>query len=408
MRDRALRVHLTALAVLLTCGLFVATDANAPTRGTDPVGFTVHEWGTFTSIAGLDGQAIGWTPLNGQQDDLPCFVRRLRFGPKWALWGTVRMETPVLYFYAPNETSVDVGVRFNQGVITEWFPDATVTPAQLPESPRDERRLADRVGKATWTNVKIRPGAAPNFPREQAASHYYPARDTDAAPVQVGNAVERFLFYRGVGEFAPPVDARVEADGRIVVNARSGAPLGDIIAFDNRGGRVKYLVLREAGKQATIDPTLLKEQPAGSLNGHLERVLVAHGLYPKEARAMIATWRDTWFEEGARLFYIAPQRTVDAVLPLEFTPRPAAVARVFVGRIELMTPQMIADVKNGLLKNDQASLRKVRPFPRAVHGPGVCRELGDRSNRDGAGAGHVLPELAAAALGVLLTRAPQP
>ena len=361
MNVRALRSCLAALVVVLTCGLFAATKAYAPISGSDPGSFTVHEWGTFTSIAGADGQAVGWTPLNGQ-DDLPCFVNRLKFGPKWSLWGTVRMETPVLYFYAANDVTVDVGVRFHQGVITEWFPEASVTPSQLPETPTDGRRLADRVGTAAWTRVKVRPGAAPDFPREGSPSHYYPARDTDAAPVQVGNAVERFLFYRGVGAFAPPVSALVQADGRMVVNARAGAPLGDIIAFDNRGGTVRYLARRVSGQQTTIDPALLEARPASSLNEHLERVLIAHGLYPREARAMIATWRDSWFEEGARLFYIAPRPAVDAVLPLAFAPRPADVARVFVGRIELMTPQTRADVKNGLLQNDQRTLAKYGRF----------------------------------------------
>src|SRR6059036_2986773 len=33
----------------------------------------VHEWGTFTSIAGKDGVAVDWHPLNGPSD-LPKFV----------------------------------------------------------------------------------------------------------------------------------------------------------------------------------------------------------------------------------------------------------------------------------------------------------------------------------------------
>ena len=37
---------------------------------------------------------------------------------------------------------------------------------------------------------------------------------------------------------------------------------------------------------------------------------------------MIETWRDSWFEEGARLFYLVPQRTIATVLPLDITPRP--------------------------------------------------------------------------------------
>ena len=33
----------------------------------------VHEWGTFTSIAGKNGVALEWKPLNGTSD-LPSFV----------------------------------------------------------------------------------------------------------------------------------------------------------------------------------------------------------------------------------------------------------------------------------------------------------------------------------------------
>jgi hypothetical protein len=28
-------------------------------------GLTAHEWGTFTSVAGPDGQAVEWSPLTG-------------------------------------------------------------------------------------------------------------------------------------------------------------------------------------------------------------------------------------------------------------------------------------------------------------------------------------------------------
>jgi hypothetical protein len=332
---------------VLTFGLFVAADANAPERTKDPGGFSVHEWGTFTSIAGADGGALGWTPLNGR-DDLPCFVDRIAFGPKWSLWGTVRMETPVLYFYAADDVTVDVKVRFNQGVITEWFPQAAVKPAKLPETPADgNRRLSEYVGTAAWTRVKVRPRAAADFPREDSPSHYYPARETDAAPVQVGNAAERFLFYRGVGEFAPPMNATVEQNGNIVLKTRAGTPIGDIVLFDNRGGTIRYAARRVSGHQSTINRAMLEPRSAASLNQQLERVLIAHGLYPKEA---------------SRLFYIAPRPAVDAVLPLDISPRPEDVVRVFVGRIELMTPETMTDMKSALLKNDQRTLAKYGRF----------------------------------------------
>src|SRR5216684_4027602 len=53
---------------------------------------TAHEWGTFTSIAGSDGQAIEWSPLTGSTD-LPQFVEHFCDpGFKLGLRGTVRME----------------------------------------------------------------------------------------------------------------------------------------------------------------------------------------------------------------------------------------------------------------------------------------------------------------------------
>ena len=60
-------------------------------------GLVVHEWGTLTSIAGEDGRAVQWLPQSGPAD-LPDFVGRINCSLKASLSGTVRMETPVIYF----------------------------------------------------------------------------------------------------------------------------------------------------------------------------------------------------------------------------------------------------------------------------------------------------------------------
>ena len=49
---------------------------------------------------------------------------------------------------------------------------------------------------------------------------------------------------------------------------------------------------------------------------------------------MVETWKDSWFEKGARLIYIVPSRAVDQILPLQIEPQPAETTRVFVGRLE--------------------------------------------------------------------------
>ena len=84
---------------------------------------TVHEWGTFTAIAGKEGEAVEWTPLSGT--DLPQFVEHISdVNFKLGLRGTIRMETPVMYFYSPHEVTVSARVAFFKGLITEWYPHA--------------------------------------------------------------------------------------------------------------------------------------------------------------------------------------------------------------------------------------------------------------------------------------------
>ena len=71
---------------------------------------------------------------------------------------------------------------------------------------------------------------------------------------------------------------------------------------------------------------------------------------------MLATWRDSWFEEGSRLFYIYPAGMIDQLLPLDVRPRPAQVQRVFVGRAELLTPATLAEVQRAIGAGDLQAL----------------------------------------------------
>ena len=59
-----MRIHVLAAAALLAASfsLHAATD--------DP--FVVHEWGTFTTVQGADGEQIWWVPPASV--DLPEFV----------------------------------------------------------------------------------------------------------------------------------------------------------------------------------------------------------------------------------------------------------------------------------------------------------------------------------------------
>jgi len=77
---------------------------------------------------------------------------------------------------------------------------------------------------------------------------------------------------------------------------------------------------------------------------------------------MVETWRDSWFEEGSRLIYIVPSRMIDATLPLQVAPAPLATARVFVGRIELITPETVHSVEEAIAKSDVSTINRFNRF----------------------------------------------
>jgi hypothetical protein len=91
-------------------------------------------------------------------------------------------------------------------------------------------------------------------------------------------------------------------------------------------------------------------------------MLIAQGLYQDEARAMVETWRSSWFEEGSRLLYIVPEAFVNEVLPLSISPAPMQTVRVFVGRLELITPTTQRAVETALAANDTVTLRAYSRF----------------------------------------------
>lgn len=361
MLNRSGSTVLSATAFVLVTVLAAAGFARRAAPSAD--GLVVHEWGTFTSVAGVDGQAVEWRPLSGPSD-LPCFVTMLSPLAIYktatgstqlsAIRATVRMETPVLYFYGPREQTVSVNVRFPQGLITEWYPRAAVPAVNAPI------RLTQQTGQIDWKQVTITPGANPAFLVEDGASHYYAARATDAAPVRVGGDAEKFLFYRGLASFQVAIAARSTGD-RTLVLENAAAPVRGLLLFENRGGRMGYRVLDRLEGAAQVTAPDLKHDFA-SLRRELESLLVAHGLYPREAAAMVETWRDSWFEEGTRLLYIVPPAMVDEILPLRITPAPERVTRVFVGRLEIFTPATLRDVERAIRATDLKTLVKYGRF----------------------------------------------
>lgn len=96
---------------------------------------------------------------------------------------------------------------------------------------------------------------------------------------------------------------------------------------------------------------------------------------------MIKTWSDSWQEEGSRIFYIVPRGFVDEILPLRIEPKPAQTVRVFVGRMELITPDTERAVEAALAGRDRGTIDRYGRFLEPImkqlkaENPGRAREF---------------------------------
>jgi hypothetical protein len=364
---------------ILTCTVFFFTltalsprifRAQSPSSEPDPY-LTAHEWGTFTSIAGKDGHAVEWLPLTGSTD-LPSFVEHFSgVAFKGGLLGTVRLETPVLYFYANRETTVSVHVSFSRGMITEWYPRASHVYPVSAVAPKfanfSDWSLYQKHpdGSIAWDSVELLPRNFAEFPRENRANHYYAARQTASTPLQIktstGVQTEKFLFYRGVSTFAVPISATMHSDGSLLPESLTDPAISAMLLFERRGDKLGFRMAQPSASSRTLDPPELNAD-MDSLKQSVVDMLIAQGLYQDEAQAMFETWRDSWFEEGSRLLYIVPRPFVDSILPLSINPAPAETVRVFVGRLELVTPATQRAVEQALAARDRTTLARYGRF----------------------------------------------
>jgi hypothetical protein len=328
----------------------------------------VHEWGTFLGMSGSDGTALDG--MYHEEHALPAFVHgrardQLRM-PGLFLKG----ETPVIYFYTPSPVSVRIGVDFPQGVWTHWYPQAAlVTPpvaqqAASPDRPKDGRicwfaevmppsSVPAEVGRPS---VKA-PGMASCLPATSIDALWNFARDVDAAFVKTSDQTggtprseyERFLFYRGLGRSRLPMRADVRAGGTLSLESEPG--LGDgvrhVLILRVEGGRGAYTYRprlgpdeRATGVIPSMDRSLPLAEFTEAIADDLAARLTESGLYAKESRAMVNTWKTSYFQnDGIRVLFVLPQSWTDSFIPIRIFPKPREVVRVMVGRLELLSPE---------------------------------------------------------------------
>ncbi len=340
-------MRLFSLALLLV--LLSISPAFASPSDSDK--FIVHEWGTFTSFAGSDGISLEFRPLVAAD-----LGDRSQYNSKVAIPSLQRMETPVTYFYSNIERTANVTVGFPKGLLTEFYPPVRMMmPVYVKDQPE---RLAN--SSLTWENVRIIPRDRIKntmlAPPTSDADHYRFARETDSAMLQIDDKLinktyyEKFLFYRGVGNFDLPVSLQSSADGKFNIHNGGTEPIHAAFLVQINNGHIR------CAKLGQIDKDLAAALPENEitidrLSDEVASAIVADGMYEKEARAMVNTWRSSWFgEEGTRLLYLLPQSLTDKMIPLKVTPSPDQTVRVMVGRLETLTPQIEKSVETLLVQ----------------------------------------------------------
>jgi len=323
----------------------------------------VHEWGTFTVLSGSNGAQVPWYASAADLARLPDFVSRSPLSK--AGYSTVRMETPVIYFYPEKEMEVSIEVAFSGGNVTETFPHgsgggAIHVPMAGTEPPKTRWK-----GTLHPPTDKVALAEIPAIPDSKDPEPYGAAREVPEAWIFESDLkeipglqvqphfpqMEKFIFYRGAGNAYIPMSAAMEGDDVTVTNS-GGEAIPFAVALRVRGAKAAWISLPQIpGRPVNGQPAMNQsridfpkaERPLDEVESELaaewKRTLAADGLTPAEASAMVETWRKTWFREsGDRILTLVPRNVTDAMLPLKITPAPEKTTRVFVARIEMLSP----------------------------------------------------------------------
>lgn len=338
--------------------LFIALPASAQT-------LTVHEWGTFTTLRGSDGSVL--SGLYIEEEQLPPFVyHHPGFSPDPIIQThgyrpvkdvTVKMETPVLYFYSPKEQNIKVHVDFPNGTISQWYPERSggeITPTS------DTIDLSKPMtGSIDWDATVLAPDTKESITNNAATPKWYQPRETTSNLIKNHSGeIEKFLFYRGLANFSLPLEVKFLDSMNLYVKNQSEWDIPFIYIYDHISNTTMEGIWGigplKAGEARTY-PMPQKYYYEGQQNPANDSFRVAlenAGLTHLEAVAMLNTWSNGYFmTNGFKIFWIVPHELTDKILPLAITPTPDSVERVLVGKSEILTPSfelhMMEDYKSG-------------------------------------------------------------
>lgn len=388
-------------------------------------GFVVHEWGTLTSVMTSTGQLV--QGLHHEEEDLPGFVADRIAAAKVTPGAVQKMETPVTYFYSPTARDVQVKVGFPNGLFTQWFPYVQRFEPFLyggPTAPEDpwtmanvsmpaecaSRYVEQKGGVLDWGTVKVlapqaQPAlASPIGPGTWGFSREVASNTLEVAPPQGGLAQhERFLFYRGLGNFALPLVVTEASGTPTLRNPPTSEPLRGILTMNVTASGGSFSLHKDLppgeAELFTFDAAPLPmDRFVAELSNQLEALLVADGLYTDEAKAMVHTWQRSYFRTpGRRVLYLLPAAQIDATIPLTITPAPAKVKRTMVIRVEALSSaeeQQVAGWAKELASSPAVAKAKIFGLGRFAE-PKLRAALPLLTGADAANAQALIAELSA-------------
>lgn len=385
--DLAAHDFIDAMKASLPLAAAIAT-LSLPAAGA----YQLHEWGTFTTVAGSDGVLL--SGLQREEEPLPRFVHA-HFGfengqdvpqkklasvmkthgypafpsPSKGLGSrpvagvTVKMETPVIYFHSDKALRAKVKVSFEGGTISQWYPDRSGGEI-LPEPPPSADPEKHPVPAEQWEIDFAKPYRGGIewevnvlSPEESQTARTFKPRDSVnwlRARIPEANVVrtdagetENYLFYRGIGRFTPGLLTSVSSDETLHLENQTGADIPYFLVFQQSGGKISWSAsadgLKAGAKSELAEDTLIPVAQGfpEAIYQSMKNGLVSSGLLASEADAMVQTWWTSYFEsDGLRVFWVLPQSTTERVLPLSVSPEPEKIVRVLVGRSEVLRPKM--------------------------------------------------------------------
>jgi hypothetical protein len=357
MQSPLFRPALVSAAAMFS--LLLLRPSAAAAKEEEAPDLTVHEWGTFLAVQGSDGAVLDG--MYHEEHALPDFVHARSKDQLRIPSARLKGETPVIYFYTQRKQKVDVEVRFPAGIWTQWYPQASLVAPGLAQTGSPPQL---KNGRIEWSAEIIPPGdgaLAAGLPPPEPLSLWNFARQVDAAYVRIHSRAlternepalpekdeyERFIFYRGLGHASLPLEMAPEGGGTLSLKEPQAGPgLRHlfVLRIENGKGSYRYFPELPQGKplSAAIPPAgggLPIQAFQRELGAELASRLVSSGLYPKEAEAMVNTWRTSYFtSDGIRVLFVLPQEWTDRFIPLKVSPRPGKVVRVMVGRLEVLT-----------------------------------------------------------------------